>query len=84
MIHWKFVQFASWALLVLDAIAINHKEKQKAPKNWTNVLLLDVYDTTFLVGSRNRCAPSCDPGDKACELTDLNNDDVTRFGLGQR
>lgn len=87
---------------------------------------VDVYDTTFLVGSRQRCAPSCSPGavfartppprlvrvsllqvmrwfhGRSDRLTrgwsswvdgqmqeeecrkDLNNDDVTRFGLGQR
>jgi hypothetical protein len=25
------------------------------------ILLLDVYDTTFLVGSSSRCGPSCFP-----------------------
>ena len=54
------------------------------------VMLVDVYDTTFLVGSKHRCSPSCtrgggddDGGDDEC-AKDLNNDDVTRFGLGQR
>jgi len=48
------------------------------------VLLVDVYDTTFLVGSKQRCDPSCspDPGDREECAKDLNNDDVTRFGLG--
>jgi hypothetical protein len=84
MVRRNFKQFAMWLFLILEAIAIAHEEQYTTPKNWTNVLLLDVYDTTFLVGSKKRCAPSCDPGDKACEQTDLNNDDVTRFGLGQR
>ena len=55
------------------------------------VMLVDVYDTTFLVGSKYRCDPACASGppggglaeDAEC-AKDLNNDDVTRFGLGQR
>ena len=54
------------------------------------VMLVDVYDTTFLVGSKHRCDPACEggasggAGDDAECAKDLNNDDVTRFGLGQR
>ena len=57
------------------------------------VMLVDVYDTTFLVGSKYRCDPSCSRsrsgesdggGDEEECAKDLNNDDVTRFGLGQR
>jgi len=48
------------------------------------MLLIDVYDTTFLVGSRERCAPSCSPEAPEECSKDLNNDDVARFGLGQR
>jgi len=54
------------------------------------LMLVDVYDTTFLVGSKYRCNPACASGpgggigDDAECAKDLNNDDVTRFGLGQR
>ena len=56
---------------------------------WSNILLLDVYDTTFMSGSTHRCAPSCPDsengmGGGSCGRVDLYNDDVTRFGLGQR
>ena len=48
------------------------------------VMLVDVYDTTFLVGSKLRCSPACAREFPEECTKDLHNDDVTRFGLGQR
>jgi hypothetical protein len=78
-----------WSLVSGDGAGrAEQPEHAKAPLPL--ILLVDVYDTTFLVGSKNRCSPSCirdadGSGQHTEECTqDLNNDDVTRFGLGQR
>lgn len=93
----------SSALVLLMMWAVcSVAENSVAPEAWATgtdglnatgmhpvVMVVDVYDTTFLVGSKYRCEPSCSRmgsggGDEEECVKDLNNDDVTRFGLGQR
>jgi hypothetical protein len=84
---WSVKWFLTFTLIHISFLYVQLSARaleESAVQNLTNILLLDVYDTTFLVGSKDRCAPECKPDNEECLSTDLNNDDVTRFGLGQR
>ncbi|EKX50212.1 hypothetical protein GUITHDRAFT_135383 [Guillardia theta CCMP2712] len=81
-------RFPALLLLSLSSFMLDVRGKRRESGSNTSVtpliLLVDVYDTTFLVGSKDRCLPACRDGSEGECRKDLGNDDVTRFGLGQR